>query len=64
MIFKMALPPLSIEPLPTLKGTKDYYKKIKLILLLETEEISLPPLQLFVQDNPSSLCLVPFSLLS
>ena len=29
MIFKMALPPLSIEPLPTLKGTKDYYKKIK-----------------------------------
>ena len=29
MIFKMALPPLSIEPLPTFKGAKDYYKKIK-----------------------------------
>ena len=29
MIFKMALPPISIEPPPSLKGIKGYYKKIK-----------------------------------
>ena len=34
------------------------------LLSPENEEMSLSPLQLFVQENPSSLCLVPFSLLS
>ena len=29
MIFKMALPPLSIEPPPSFKGIKGYYNKIK-----------------------------------
>ena len=56
--------PLSIEPLPTLKGTKDYYKKIKYCYLKLRKLFSSPPLQFFVWDNPSSLCLVPFSLLS